>query len=290
MQTTGKLNWLQHNLPEGLVVDGFWLERHGYSRSLRNHYLKKGWLEPLARGVYRRPSVPLPGRSKVQDLLWEQVVVSLQTLLTKSIAIGGRTALELQGFSHYLAPSGPREVHLYGNEDPPSWVFRLRLNTSLVFHNNTKLFRPAVRSRASREQTARPTHTPAPDVSDTQAGLMRQTWGHWNWPLLMSTPERAILELLEQVPQEETFHQADVLVEGLRNLSPKRLQQLLADCRNIKVKRLFLWFAERHNHAWLKKLDRAAIDLGRGKRMLVRGGKLDTKFNITVPETLVARG
>jgi len=52
------------------------------------------------------------------------------------------------------------------------------------------------------------------------------------------------------------------------------------------VKRLFLWFAERHNHAWLQKLDRSGIDLGKGKRMLVRGGKLDTKYNITVPENL----
>jgi hypothetical protein len=75
---------------------------------------------------------------------------------------------------------------------------------------------------------------------------------------------------------------------GFATSAPRRLQQLLADCRSIKVKRLFVWFAERHNHAWLKKLDRAAIDLGRGKRMLVRGGKFDTKFNITVPETLVA--
>jgi hypothetical protein len=290
MQTNGKLNWLQHNLPDGLAVDSLWLESHGYSRSLRNHYLTKGWLEPLARGVYRRPSAPLPGRGKVQDLLWEQVVVSLQTLMSKPIAIGGRTALELQGFSHYLAPSGPREVHLYANEEPPSWVFRVRLNARLVFHNATKLFRPALRSRAAGNQTARPTDTIAPDVADSHAGLMRQTWGHWSWPLLMSTPERAILELLEQVPQKETFHQADVLMEGLRNLSPKRLQHLLADCRSIKVKRLFLWFAERHNHAWLKKLDRTAIDLGRGKRMLVRGGKLDTKFNITVPENLDARG
>src|SRR5580704_770685 len=290
MQTEGKLNWLQHNLPDGLVVDAPWLESHGYSRSLRNHYLKKGWLEPLVRGVYRRPSAPLPGRGKVHDLLWEQVVVSLQTLMNKPIAIGGRTALELQGFSHYLTPSGPREVNLYGNEDPPSGVCRLRLNTRLVFHNTTKLFRLAVGSRPSRRQTARLTDTPSPHIADSQVGLMRQAWGHWNWPLLMSTPERAILELLEQVPQKETFHQADMLMEGLRNLSPKRLQQLLADCRSIKVKRLFFWFAERHNHAWHKKLDRAAIDLGRGKRMLVRGGKLDTKFNITVPENLDARG
>jgi hypothetical protein len=40
------------------------------------------------------------------------------------------------------------------------------------------------------------------------------------------------------------------------------------------------------NHAWLQKLDRAAVDLGKGKRMLVPGGKLDTKYNITVPENL----
>lgn len=54
------------------------------------------------------------------------------------------------------------------------------------------------------------------------------------------------------------------------------------------MKRLFLWFAERHNHAWLKQIRREEIDLGRGKRMLQRDGKLDPKFNITVPEDLDA--
>jgi hypothetical protein len=77
-------------------------------------------------------------------------------------------------------------------------------------------------------------------------------------------------------------------VEGLRNLSPRRLQALLSDCKSVKVKRLFFWFAERHNHAWLQKIDQSAIDLGKGKRMLVRGGKLDPKYNITVPENLEA--
>jgi hypothetical protein len=79
-------------------------------------------------------------------------------------------------------------------------------------------------------------------------------------------------------------------MQGLRTLSPKRLQKLLTDCRSVKVKRLFLWFAERHNHAWLKQLDRRRIDLGTGKRMLQRGGKLDPQFNITVPENLDAGG
>jgi hypothetical protein len=106
----------------------------------------------------------------------------------------------------------------------------------------------------------------------------------------MSSPERAILELLEEVPRRETFHQADALMEELRNLNPRRLHALLVECRSVKVKRLSLWFAERHKHAWLKGLDRNGIDLGRGKRMLARRGKLDTRFNITVPENLDAGG
>jgi hypothetical protein len=52
----------------------------------------------------------------------------------------------------------------------------------------------------------------------------------------------------------------------------------------VKVKRLFFYFADRHHHAWLKRLDKSAIDLGTGKRMLVKGGKLDPTYQITVPE------
>lgn len=106
----------------------------------------------------------------------------------------------------------------------------------------------------------------------------------------MSSSERAVLEMLDEVPERKTFHQADMLMEGLRNLSPRKLQTLLVDCRSVKVKRLFFWFAEPHNHAWLPRVDRHDIDLGRGKRMLVRGGKLDSKFNITVAENLSAAG
>ena len=66
------------------------------------------------------------------------------------------------------------------------------------------------------------------------------------------------------------------------------MQALLADCDNIKVKRLFLFFADRHQHAWLKRLDRKAIDLGSGKRVLAKGGSYDAKYMITVPGDLMA--
>lgn len=121
-----------------------------------------------------------------------------------------------------------------------------------------------------------------------KAALTEQSVTRKDWQLIMSLPERAVLEVLDEVPQRETFHQVDMLVDGLGNLSPRRLQSLLLGCCSVKVKRLFFWFAERHKHSWLKELDRKAVDLGKGKRMIVRGGKLDTKFNITIPGNLDA--
>ncbi len=72
----------------------------------------------------------------------------------------------------------------------------------------------------------------------------------------------------------------------LSSLSPRRLQRLLKACTNVKVKRLFLFFADRHQHAWLKHLDKDAVDIGSGKRVLVKGGKLDKRYHITVPGDL----
>ncbi|NWF82203.1 MAG: type IV toxin-antitoxin system AbiEi family antitoxin [Bryobacteraceae bacterium] len=274
-QTEGKLNQLQRRLPEGMVVDAGWLEEQGVSRQLRRKYVQHGWLIPLARGVYRRPSASKPPG----PLPWQELVVSLNVFLHRPVSVGARTALELQGFGHYAAASGSREAHLYGNEDPPKWVSHVPVNTRLVFHSATKLFRNGAIPSSAGEAEA-----------GANATVTQQAWGQSDWTLTVSTPERAILELLDEVPKRETFHQADVLMEGLRNLSPRRLQVLLVDCKNVKVKRLFFWFADRHNHAWLQKIDRSAIDLGKGKRMLVRGGKLDPKYNITVPENLDAGG
>jgi hypothetical protein len=41
--------------------------------------------------------------------------------------------------------------------------------------------------------------------------------------------------------------------------------------------------AEHHNHAWFKRLDQSSIDLGSGKREIVKGGILDKKYKIVVP-------
>lgn len=270
VRISNKLNKLERDLPEGLLVTASWLEQKGYYCSLRNKYVSAGWLEQTARGVFRRP------RGKIS---WEQVVISLQTLLEYGVSVGGRTALELQGYAHYL-PQAQKIIHLYSDQKLPTWLPKLSMDASFEMHNRSR-FLPIL----EKQLPIRSLDEPVIADNTILEGALRVTpWGQWKWPLIISTPERAYLELLAAVPEYETFHMADVMMEGLGNLSPRRMQALLESAQNIKVKRLFFFFADRHNHSWLRHISRDKIDLGHGKRMLVKGGKFDTKYQITVPE------
>jgi len=60
------------------------------------------------------------------------------------------------------------------------------------------------------------------------------------------------------------------------------MQMLLESCSSVKAKRLFLYYAREASHSWYPALDRSRIDLGAGKRELVKGGKLDKEFLLTV--------
>jgi len=128
VQKGSKLNRLLRALPEGLLVDASWLERHGYYRSQRSQYVSAGWLEQPARGVFCRT------RGVVS---WEQVVISLQTLLEFPVSVGGRSALELQGYAHYLSQS-QNPIHLYCDKKLPAWVFKLDIEQTFISHNRLR--------------------------------------------------------------------------------------------------------------------------------------------------------
>ena len=284
------LNRLHRLLPEGMLADAAWLTAEGYPSSLRSRYVASGWLQSVTRGVFRRP-LYMPGADEsVAPLRWQHVVISLQSVLKRPIAVGGRTALELDGFAHYASSAGPREVHLYGDEAAPGWLGKLPIETAFVFHNAGRLFPGEAIPDAVVGLESVIADGDSPNPASVRGSLTWRYFGDGQWPMVVSTPERAILELLDELPNKESFHQADMLMEGLTSLSPRQMGRLLQKCRSIKVKRLFLWFADRHRHAWLRRLDRRGIDLGSGKRMLVRGGKLDSKYLITVPRDLDAGG
>jgi hypothetical protein len=279
-EPSGLLNQLASKLPEGMLVDSAWLKAQGYSTQLQHLYVKSGWLEQPTRSVFRRPR---------GTLSWQQVVISFQTILNYSpLIVGGRTALELQGYAHYLLQS-TTAVHLYGPKAPPGWLRKLPLSVKFVYHNDRPLFKNAPVAKGVSGPKWNVKKGEAVEVTGFRGGdITKLPWGQWDWPLTLSMPERAIFELLDELPNHETFEQVDALFGGLVNLRPDRLQKLLKDCASVKVKRLFLYFSDRHKHPWLKHLKKGAVDLGSGKRMLAKGGVLDPTYQITVPADLHA--
>jgi hypothetical protein len=286
-ETTSKLNRLYQLVPEGLLVDAAWLEQRGYSHPLRQKYVASGWLMPLGRGIFQRPAANLVLSDAPTRLSWELVVLSLQNLMDYRVSVGGRSALELQGFAHYLPTTATREVHLYASEPLPGWFDKLAVNARWVVHNPDRLFVSAAKGLDHVEHAVDVTAPRRAARADSETELQ---WGHWRWPLTLSTPERALLELLDELPNDESFEQVDALMSGLATLRPGRLQRLLEACQSVKVKRLFFVFAERHQHRWLAQINRERINLGVGKRALVPGGKLHPKYEITLPESLLQDG
>lgn len=280
-QKDRKLNYLERLLDGGLLVDSKFLSQKGYATNLVRYYVVTGRLEQVTRGVYRRKPGEAEWQREISKLNWQQVVASLQTVLLRDpLYLGGLSALELHGFAHFVQQGAPL-VHLYGPKPPPRWIHRLPLEAKFAYHNDRTLFRND------------PSHRGLTQGSWSEGMLalvedyhVRDSWGPRGWPLTLSTPERAILELLDELPNDESFHHVDQVFGGLATLVPRRVDRLLRDCASIKVKRLFLFFASRHRHAWAGKLSPQDYELGTGNRVIARGGKLDKQFRITVPADL----
>lgn len=280
-RNTGKINRLSHVLPEGWLGPSHWLASKGYARNLLAHYAKHGWLKSPAHGVYQRPG---------PQLKWQHVVVSIQCLEGLPMHVGGRTALVHRGLTHYLRLGGPEKIHLYGPAVGalPAWTRKLNIPEKIVTHSDAMF---ASLTRIYRNESGRFIDNKGhslPSEALAESGLSQFSWEGWDWTITCSTEERAILEVLQDVPGRESVYDADVLMQGLVNLRPQRLTRLLTACKSIKVKRLFLALAERHAHSWFKHLDVSKFDLGQGKRMLVTGGKLHPKYLVTLPADLDA--
>jgi hypothetical protein len=104
--------------------------------------------------------------------------------------------------------------------------------------------------------------------------------------LLISPPEQAFLECLLLAPKQYAFMDLFYIMEQLTTLRSDILQDLLEHTENIKVKRMFLYMAEKAGHYWVKSLDVNKIDTGTAKHQLVENGVYVPKYKITVPKEL----
>jgi len=78
---------------------------------------------------------------------------------------------------------------------------------------------------------------------DAELGLTKKEMGAYS--ITLSSPERAIMEILNHVPKQASFEEARLLFGGLTTLLPQLAQKLLERCNSIKVTRLFMFLAEK---------------------------------------------
>lgn len=248
---------LEQIMPEGVIVTRQWLaEQAALDKHAIDNLVKSEQVKSLWKGLY--------ARGKVQ-LSWKNMVYTLQIIMKTDYLVGGLTALELKGFSHYIPAAKRETIHLYGNDKLPLWLNELSEHTTFVRHTRSELF-SGMGSLISDKYTS------------------TVFWKEDMNELKISCPERACLEMLNEVPGKISLEHADQLIQGMTSLSPRTLQQLLVACTNVKVKRLFLWLSSQHNYTWFSKLNIASIDLGSGNRVIVKGGELEKTYKITVPK------
>lgn len=243
-----KLNKLINEWPQGVVYSSSWLKEQGISGQLLNRYKKSGWVSAIGNGAVKRVG---------DEIGYQGAIFALQNQKNLSIHVGAKSALELNGRLHFLYLNDLK-VTIFGdwNEHLPHWFLSQDWGVRLDYHQ-TK-FLPK-------------------DIE-----LEKHTYK--NFLINISSPLRAILECLFLVPEEQDLYECYQIMQGLTNLKPINVQQLLEVCHSIKVKRLFLYLAEKAGHSWFNYLDLSKINLGSGKRSISPGGIFEPKYQLILPE------
>lgn len=230
-------------LPRGEPLGLPMLAKHGVNAFRASSLARSDWLIRLARGVYM-----LPG-----DTLTRDGTLAFLSERIPGFHVGGKTALDWRGVRQNVSF---REVLNLWGDDPkplPSWFtdrFPSRYQVTQVFDKRLK-----------KNFGLQPLPNGRPEV-------------------LVSVPERALLELLSDVGKTQSLDEARQLVEGLRSLREKVLDALLAHTTRIKVVRLAATLSTDLDLPWAPLATRHSRRLGGGKRWIgvsKTGERLDLK-------------
>lgn len=244
-----KINNLRQQTPSIGILLTSWLEKSGFSRNEVSNYLKSGWLQRITTGVYQftGDTPSLYG-----------ALASYQKQAALKYHVGAASALELKGFSHYITMGKPDAVVFSPVKPPlPKWLNDAELDMNLV-EVSTKVIG---------------------DIGIEQMDYQGQT-------LTVSSPERAIMECILLSPSHYDLMDVYYLMEMLTSLRASIVQQLLENCTSVKVKRMFLYMAEKARHRWFAKLDRSRISLGSGTRSYAKNGVKIGAYDIVIPKEL----
>lgn len=230
-------------LPRGTPLDVAFLNDQGLSAFHASHLAKGGWLTHLGRGVYM-----LPG-----DTLTRDGCLAYLMRRHAGLHVGGKTALAWRGVRHNVTFRDV--IMLWGEQQVrlPTW-FLERIECT---YQTTRLFDPEL---------------------PKNFGLQPLPGG--NPAVLVSAPERALLEHLSDVGKTESLQDTRDLIESTRNLRLPVLETLLAHTTRIKVVRLARALSEELDLPWAATAKTYSEKKGGGSRWVAvsKGGeRLDLK-------------
>lgn len=247
-----KINLLLQSQPYGVVFLSSWMQANGYSRELQNRYILSGWFRRIGRGALIRAG---------QKITWTGALYSLQSQAQLKIHIGGRSALNFLGMAQYLEVNA-QTIVLFGQRGSqlPAWFTGYNWAMNFILHKT--------------------------NLVPFEIGLT--DYNVDSFSLKISGDARALIECLYLAPLQFSLTEAYQIMEGMTALHPDEVQRVLENCNSVKAVRLFLYMANKARHTWAKRLDLRRIDLGSGKRSIVKEGIYISEFQITVPAELAA--
>ena len=178
-----KIQQILEAAPNESVLFGSWLSSQGLDARGQYAYMKSGWLDRISKGVYKihgtEPSL-------------YAAVSSYNTQLSKSCVVGAYTALELRGYSHYLSMGKPK-AYLFTDKSNklPLWLLKEEWDMTIKYMTTSFL-------------------------GDELLGVETMTINQHD--LLVSSPERAILECLNLPDASSSLLDIYYIMEGLRCL------------------------------------------------------------------------
>ncbi|MDE0092741.1 MAG: type IV toxin-antitoxin system AbiEi family antitoxin domain-containing protein [Oligoflexia bacterium] len=225
-----------------------WFKLHHISPPSIQQCLKNKLIKKLGGGAY----------IKAKDKLnWQAAIFTAQKELKLPFHVAGQTALEMQGSGHFIKVGKKAPVYIITREKARVPIWLKTNNWGVVFHFKTSSLFPS------------------------DLGLIKYNRSKFHF--ILSSRERAIMEMINQLDLQDSFETLERYFEGLLNLRTSLVQKLLENCSSIKVKRVFLYMADKLELPIIKHLHIRRIQLGKGKRVVSKNGKLDKTYNITVP-------
>jgi hypothetical protein len=219
--TTSLIKTLQTSEQRGGPLDTATLQGHGISPALAHDYVKSGWLERLGRGVFMFAG----------DKLERDTTLRFLERKMPGLHVAAKSALAWHGFRQNVEHQ--ESLILWGSRKGflPHWF----LERFPARFSSARLFDEGLPDGFGL--------SPLPEAPEGPR---------------VSTPERALLEMLSEVGVHQPIEEARGIMESVRQLRTRHLATLIEHCRMTKAVRLCVVWAEELGLTWAEKARKAA--------------------------------